>query len=174
MFFALGLGMGLWGGASGGILARAGIDAASFGVMLTVYTGAYLIAMSSGGALARRVGVEAHAGRKRRPARPGDLRPSRHETGCPVASCLVLSGFLAGMVDVTMNAENPGSNGLSDGRFWRGSTRPLPPGWLPARSSAASSFQARRPGPPVFSRLSCLPLPLSATIAPRVRRATLR
>ena len=58
MFFALGVGIGLWGGASGAILARAGVDAATFGILLTVYTGAYLIAMSAGGALAHRFGIE--------------------------------------------------------------------------------------------------------------------
>ena len=52
------LGVGLWGGASGAILTRAGVDAATFGILLTVYTGAYLIAMSAGGALAHRFGVE--------------------------------------------------------------------------------------------------------------------
>jgi hypothetical protein len=49
MFFAFGIGAGLWGGASAAILIRAGVDAATFGVLLTVYTGAYLIAMSAGG-----------------------------------------------------------------------------------------------------------------------------
>ena len=58
MFFALGVGIGLWGGASGAILIRAGVDAATFGILLTVYTGAYLIAMSAGGALAHRFGLE--------------------------------------------------------------------------------------------------------------------
>ena len=58
VFFALGVGIGLWGGASGAILIRSGVDASTFGVLLTVYTGAYLIAMSAGGALAHRFGVE--------------------------------------------------------------------------------------------------------------------
>ena len=31
MFFAFGVGVGLWGGASGAILTRAGVDAATFG-----------------------------------------------------------------------------------------------------------------------------------------------
>ncbi len=57
MFFAFGVGIGLWGGASGGILARASIDAAAFGIILTVYIAAYLIAMSAAGALAHRFGV---------------------------------------------------------------------------------------------------------------------
>jgi hypothetical protein len=55
---AFGSGVGLWGGASGAILTRARVDAATFGVLLTVYTGAYLIAMSAGGALAHRFGVD--------------------------------------------------------------------------------------------------------------------
>ena len=58
MFFAFGVGMGLWGGASGAILIARRVDAATFGIILTVYTGAYLIAMSAGGALGHRFGVE--------------------------------------------------------------------------------------------------------------------
>ncbi|MGC2782418.1 MAG: hypothetical protein WA397_00980, partial [Roseiarcus sp.] len=51
VFFAFGVSVGLWGGASGAILIRSGVDASTFGVLLTVYTGAYLIAMSAGGAV---------------------------------------------------------------------------------------------------------------------------
>jgi hypothetical protein len=58
MFFALGVGVGLWSGVFGAILARSGIDAATFGVLMTLYTGAYLIAMSAGGALAHRFGID--------------------------------------------------------------------------------------------------------------------
>jgi hypothetical protein len=47
VFFAFGVGIGLWGGASGGILARSGVDAGAFGVILTVYTAVYLVAMSA-------------------------------------------------------------------------------------------------------------------------------
>ncbi|HKN28904.1 MAG TPA: hypothetical protein VJY34_13870 [Roseiarcus sp.] len=36
VFFAFGVGIGSWGGASGGILARSGVDAAELGVILTV------------------------------------------------------------------------------------------------------------------------------------------
>src|SRR5271165_3161914 len=57
VFFALGIGIGLWGGAAGGILARAGVDPGAFGAILTAYTAAYLVAMSAGGALAHRFGV---------------------------------------------------------------------------------------------------------------------
>jgi hypothetical protein len=57
VFFAFGVGIGLWGGASGGILARAGVGAGAFGVILTVYTAIYLVAMSAGASLARRFAV---------------------------------------------------------------------------------------------------------------------
>ncbi|HEY3622737.1 MAG TPA: hypothetical protein VGL12_10165, partial [Roseiarcus sp.] len=57
VFFAFGIGVGLWGGAAGAILIRSGVDASTFGVLLTVFTGAYLIAMSAGGAVAHRFGV---------------------------------------------------------------------------------------------------------------------
>ena len=49
VFFAFGVGIGLWGGAAGAILARAHVDSAAFGAILTAYTAAYLIAMSAGG-----------------------------------------------------------------------------------------------------------------------------
>ena len=105
MFFAFGVGVGLWGGASGAILIRAGVDAATFGVLLTVYTGAYLIAMSAGGAVAHRFGVD-HA-----------LSVSAILFGAAlcallnasseawVATALIVAGFLGGVVDLLMNAE---------------------------------------------------------------------
>jgi hypothetical protein len=105
MFFALGVGVGLWGGASGAILTRAGVDAATFGILLTVYTGAYLIAMSAGGALAHRFGIERVlpvAAIVFGAALCGLLNAwSKAE----VAVALIASGFLGGVVDVTMNAE---------------------------------------------------------------------
>ncbi len=103
IFFAFGIG-GLWGGASARF-DSAGVDAATFGVLLTVYTGAYLIAMSAGGALAHRFGVE--------PALSVSaiifgatlcaLLDASSETGIAIA--LIVSGFLGGVVDVLMNAE---------------------------------------------------------------------
>src|SRR5271165_7648735 len=57
VFFAFGVGIGLWGGGAGGILARAGVDSEAFGAILTAYTAAYLVAMSAAGALAHRFGV---------------------------------------------------------------------------------------------------------------------
>ncbi len=105
VFFALGVGIGLWGGASGAILTRAGVDAGTFGILLTVYTGAYLIAMSAGGALAHRFGIE-----RVLPVSAivygatlcGLLDAA---TKAEVAIALIAAGFLGGVVDVTMNAE---------------------------------------------------------------------
>ena len=105
MFFAFGVGIGLWGGASGGILARSGVDAGAFGFILTVYTAAYLVAMSAGGALAHRFAV-------RRVVAVGSIvfgaalcALLEAWTGVAVAGGLIVSGFLGGVVDVTMNAE---------------------------------------------------------------------
>jgi hypothetical protein len=105
MFFALGVGVGLWGGASGAILTRAGVDPATFGILLTVYTGAYLVATSAGGALAYRFGI-------------GRVLPVaaivfgaalcgllNAWSAAAVATAMIPTGFLGGVVDVTMNAE---------------------------------------------------------------------
>jgi hypothetical protein len=105
MFFAFGVGVGLWGGASGAILTRAGVDAATFGILLTGYTGAYLVAMSTGGALAHPFGVERVlpvAAIVFGAALCGLLNAS---TSAWVAVTLIPTGFLGGVVDVTMNAE---------------------------------------------------------------------
>ena len=105
VFFALGLGIGLWGGASGAILARSGVDAGSFGVILTLYTGAYLIAMSAGGALAHRFGARQTLGVSAI-AYGAALCALLNAWSMPeVAGLLIVSGFLGGVVDVTMNAE---------------------------------------------------------------------
>ncbi len=105
MFFAFGVGIGLWGGASGGILARSGIDAAAFGMILTIYTGAYLAAMSAAGALAHRFGVRQVLAVSAIlfGATLGALLNAW--SGVAVAGALVASGFIGGVVDVTMNAE---------------------------------------------------------------------
>jgi hypothetical protein len=116
-FFAFGVGVGLWGGASGAILARAGVDASTFGVLLTVYTGAYLIAMSAGGALAHRFGVEKALSLSAIVfgATLCALLNASSETW--VAIALIVAGFLAGVVDVLMNAEGA--------RIERGLGRPI-------------------------------------------------
>jgi MFS family permease len=105
MFFALGLGIGLWGGASGAILARARIDAAAFGFILTLYTAAYLAAMSAGGALSHRYGARTVLGVSA-VAYGGGLCALLNAGSAPiVGGVLVACGLLGGVVDVTMNAE---------------------------------------------------------------------
>jgi len=117
MFFALGVGIGLWGGASSAILIRSGVDASTFGVLLTVYTGAYLIAMSAGGALAHRFGVEQALSSSAiiYGATLFALLSASTETW--VAIALIAAGFVGGLVDVLMNAEGA--------RIERGLKRPI-------------------------------------------------
>jgi len=104
MFIAFGLGIGFWFGASATILLRVGVGASTFGVALTAFTGAYLVAMSSAGALSRRFTVKR------------TLVAAALAMGPVLAALLLVSetfaffvglivyGFLAGVVDLTMNA----------------------------------------------------------------------
>jgi hypothetical protein len=105
MFFAFGIGAGLWGGASGAILIRAGVDAATFGVLLTVYTGAYLIAMSAGGAVAHRFGVGQALSVSAVIFGAALCALLDASTEIWVAIALIVAGFLGGVVDLLMNAE---------------------------------------------------------------------
>jgi len=105
VFFAFGVGVGLWGGASGAILTRAGVDAATFGIILTVYTGAYLIAMSAGGALGHRFGGERALAVSAILFGAALCAVLNAASAAWVASALIAAGFLGGVVDVTMNAE---------------------------------------------------------------------
>ena len=104
VFFAFGAGVGLWGGAAGAILARAHIDPAAFGALLTAYTAAYLIAMSAAGALAHRFGVM-----KVLPvsaiAFGAALCALLNAGSAPLVGGLLIISGLGGVADVTMNAE---------------------------------------------------------------------
>ena len=117
MFFAFGIGAGLWGGASGAILIRSGVDASTFGVLLTVYTGAYLIAMSTGGALAHRFGVEQALSVSAIVFGATLCALLNASSEAWVAIALIVTGFIAGVVDVLMNAEGA--------RIERGLGRPI-------------------------------------------------
>ncbi len=98
-------GVGLWGGAAGSILARAHVDSAAFGALLTAYTAAYLIAMSAAGALAHRFGVR-RVLRVSAIAFGAALCALLNAGSAPlVGGVLIGSGLLGGVVDVTMNAE---------------------------------------------------------------------
>jgi predicted MFS family arabinose efflux permease len=117
MFFALGVGVGLWAGPSGAILTRPGLDASTFGILLTVYTGAYLIAMSAGGALAHRFGVEQALSVSVIIFGATLCALLNASSEAWVAVALIAAGFLGGVVDVLMNAEGA--------RIERGLGRPI-------------------------------------------------
>jgi len=53
VFFAFGIGFGLWAGAIPALMRQTGIDAAGLGIALTLHTGAYIGAMAVGGQVAR-------------------------------------------------------------------------------------------------------------------------
>jgi hypothetical protein len=105
IFFAFGLGMGLWAGASASILIGAHVTAADFGVALTLYTAAYLVAMAAGGALAQRFGL------RRVIILPAlamgvALAALLNARSAPfVYGALIALAFGAGLLDLTMNAE---------------------------------------------------------------------
>ena len=105
MFFAFGIGAGLWGGASGAILIRAGVDAATFGILLTVYTSAYLISMSAGGAVAHRFGVDRALSVSAILLGAAVCALLDASSEAWVAIALIVAGFLGGIVDLLMNAE---------------------------------------------------------------------
>jgi hypothetical protein len=105
IFFAFGLGMGLWAGASASILIGAHVTPADFGVALTLYTAAYLVAMAAGGALALRFGL------RRVIILPAlamgvTLAALLNARSAPyVYGALTGLAFGAGLLDLTMNAE---------------------------------------------------------------------
>lgn len=104
MFFAFGIGLGTWSGAAAIVLLRVGVGASAYGLALTLFTGAYLFAMSSAGVLSRWFTVKRA------------LIGAALVSG-PVLAWLLLVGdalwlfvaltfygFFAGVVDLTMNA----------------------------------------------------------------------
>jgi hypothetical protein len=117
MFFAYGIGGGSWSGASAAILSRVGVGASLYGVALTVYTGAYLVAMSSASALTSRLGVK-------RVLLGAALAMATSVSFLLLArdavaffAALIVSGFFSGLVDLTMNA--------TGARIERGLGRPI-------------------------------------------------
>ncbi|MGA2494849.1 MAG: hypothetical protein ABSF67_18225 [Roseiarcus sp.] len=130
MFFAFGVGLGAWSGASAAIVARIGLNRSTYGAALTLFTAAYLLAMSSAGAISRRftakralvVSALASAPALAALLLVGD-----------VVSYFVLQtayGFLAGMVDLTMNA--------AGARVERGLGRPVLAGMHGAASAGVA------------------------------------
>ena len=117
VFFTFGVGLGLWSGAAATILSRVGVGPGAYGVALTLFTGAYLAAMSSAGVLSRRLTVKrvliASA------LAMGLLLGWLLLAESPLALFIALPvyGFSAGMVDLTMNA--------AGARIERGLGRPI-------------------------------------------------
>jgi len=105
VFFVLGLGLGLWSGASASILRHAGMTAPVFGLAMTLFAVVYLSAMSSGGLFSRFLTLRQL------------LLTLTPLLGASTAALLlapsiamifvglVVFGFFAGLLDVTMNAE---------------------------------------------------------------------
>ena len=89
----------------GAILIRAGVDAATFGVLLAVYTGAYLIAMSAGGAVAHRFGVGQALSVSAVIFSAALCLLLNASSEAWVAIALIVAGFLGGVIDLLMNAE---------------------------------------------------------------------
>jgi MFS family permease len=105
VFFVLGLGLGLWSGASASILQRVGMSAPFFGVAMTLFAIVYLAAMSSGGLVSRRFTLRQ------------SMLALTPLLGAATAGLLlapsiallfvglVVFGFFSGFLDVIMNAE---------------------------------------------------------------------
>lgn len=105
VFLAFGVGIGFWGGASGAILARAGVDAGTLGIMLTAFTGVYLAAMTAGGALGHRFGLRSTLTVSCVLLGAALLALLNASGQAAIAGLLVVTGAFAGVVDVVMNAE---------------------------------------------------------------------
>jgi predicted MFS family arabinose efflux permease len=105
VFFALGLALGLWSGASANILQSVGVSAPVFGVAMTFFAAAYLIAMSSGGLFGRRFSLRNIL----LAVIPLQGLATAALLVAPSAAFLFVSliffGSLTGLLDVTMNAE---------------------------------------------------------------------
>ena len=124
MFFAFGVGIGAWSGASAAIVSRVGLSPSSYGAALTLFTVAYLAAMSSAGAIARRFTAKR------------SLVVSALASAPALAALLLVGdvvsyfalqmayGFLAGVVDLTMNATGARISVASAFRFWPACTAP--------------------------------------------------
>jgi hypothetical protein len=104
-FLAFGVAFGLWAGSSSAILGRTGLGPGIFGLMLSVFTGAYLAAMSGANVLARQFTVKRTliaALLAIAPILAGLLAASSPLT---LGVGLIAYGTFAGALDATMNAE---------------------------------------------------------------------
>jgi hypothetical protein len=104
-FAIFGLGLGLWSGASGNVLERAGVTAPVFGVAMTLFIAAYLAAMASGGFFGGRFGLRRVllVGAPLMGLTVALLLLAQSPWAILVA--LIVFGLFGGLVDLTMNAE---------------------------------------------------------------------
>jgi hypothetical protein len=130
MFFAFGVGLGAWSCAPAASVARVGLNPSTYGAALTLFTAAYLAAMSSAGAISRRFTAK-------RALVASALASAPALAALPLVndfvSYFVLQtayGFLAGMVDLTMNA--------AGARIERGLGRPVLAGMHGAASAGVA------------------------------------
>jgi MFS family permease len=104
-FLAFGVAFGLWAGSSAAILARTGLGALAFGLLLSSFTGAYLPAMSGANVIARRLTVKRTLIAAMLAIIPvlGGLLAAFSPLTLGIG--LLAYGTLAGALDATMNAE---------------------------------------------------------------------
>ncbi len=104
-FAAFGIGYGLWAGASAALIARTGVNVATFGIGLTAFTIVYLGAMGVASTLARLTSV--------RSVVVGALVVSAPTVSVLLTAAspeqllggLIIYGFAGGVLDSAMNAE---------------------------------------------------------------------
>lgn len=104
-FAAFGVALGVWNGASAGVVERIGLSATGFGLALTLFTALYLAAMSGAGVLAARIGVRRALllALLTMGVALGLALQARSAGG--LVATLSLFGAIGGLMDATMNAE---------------------------------------------------------------------
>ncbi len=149
-FGAFGLAMGLWSGSSAAILTRIHMGAGFFGLALTVFTGAYLVAMASANAIARVFTLKRTLLLCLAAIGPTLALVTLASSAFEFAAALVVQGALSGLLDGAMNAEGS--------RIERKLARPI----FLALHGAASSGGAL--GAIVGSALASGPAPWMASV----------
>jgi len=130
MFFAFGVGLGAWAGASASIVARIGLNPSTYGAALTLFTAAYLLAMSSAGAISRRFTAKRALVVSALASAPALAALLLVRDAVSYFALQTAYGFLAGMVDLTMNA--------AGARIERGLGRPVLAGMHGAASAGVA------------------------------------
>lgn len=105
VFFAFAIGLGLWAGATPTLMQQAGVGASELGLALTLHTGAYVGAMTTGGWLVRVIA----------PRRLILVTLPLHaiafaclfgyDTPWALTAALTAAGATAGLLDIAMNTE---------------------------------------------------------------------